>query len=308
MKKLSCCFILSAHPCFLCSSVALGRAAPEPRATSKRRFCIPMEVLAALLLGGIFAFNSLATPNRVAKGAEKALRRQFPGATVQVQVSGKRGKDVLNGRFKNIRISLANLSFEALPLNSAPPQSLVEKKAPKVGQVEHLELDLQKLQFGQLPVERLRVAFDNVRYDFGALKNRSQLRLLSFTNGRVLLGIRGQSLGSLFALRAPEVSNPSVDVQNGEIILRGQRDVLGTLTPVEVRGPVVARGQNIEIGQARVLVNNAALPPAVAAPIVRGINPLFRFDPEGKGPFLLQVNSIQSQNGVIEVQGALTLR
>lgn len=267
-----------------------------------------MEVLAALLLGGIFAFNSFATPNRVAKGAEKALRRQFPGATVGVQVSGKRGKDVVNGRFKDIRISLADLSFEALPVSANPSQSLVEKKAPKVGRVDHLELDLQRLQFGQLPVERLRVAFDNVRYDFGALKNRSQLRLLSFTNGRVLLGIRGRSLGSLFALRAPEVTNPSVDVQNGEIILRGQRDVLGILTPVEVRGPVVARGENIEIGQARVLVNNAALPPAVAAPIVRGINPLFRFDPEAKGPFLLQVNSIQSQNGVIEVQGALTLR
>lgn len=268
-----------------------------------------MEILAVLLLGGFFGFNAFATPNRVAKGAEKALRRQFPGATVNVEVTGKRGRDVVNGRFKNIRISLVNLSFDALPLQANPAPSLVEHPAPpKVGRVEHLELDLRNLQFGELPVERLRVAFDDVRYDFGALKNRSQLRLISFSNGRVLLGVRGSSLSSLFALRAPEVSSPSVEVRDGEIILRGVRDVLGNPTPVEVRGPVVAHGQNIEIGSARVLVNDAALPPALAAPIVRGINPLFRFDPEGKGPFRLQFNSIQSQNGVIEVQGALTLR
>ena len=268
-----------------------------------------MEVLAALLLGGFFGFNALATPNRVAKGAEKALRRQFPGSTVNVQVTGKRGKDVVNGRFKDIRISLANLSFEALPLQASPAPSLLgNSSAPKVGRVEHLELDLKNLQFGELPVERLHVAFDNVRYDFGALKNHSQLRLISFSNGRVLLGVRGSALSSLFALRAPEVRKPSVEVRNGEIILRGERDVLGNPTPVEVRGPVVARGQNIEIGSARVLVNDAALPPALAEPIVRGINPLFRFDPENKGPFLLQINSIRSENGVMEVQGALTLR
>lgn len=267
-----------------------------------------MEALIALLIGGFFAFNALATPRRVAKSAEKALRRQFPGATVAVQVTGKRGKDVVNGRFKDIRISLVNLSFDALPLQAAPPASLVEQRAPKVGRVEHLELDLRDLRFGQLPIERLRVAFDDVRYDFGALKNHSQLRLLSFTNGRVLLGIRGQALRPLFALRAPEVRDPTVEIRDGEIILSGQRDVLGTQTPVEVRGPVVARGQDIEIGPARVSVNNAALPPAIAAPILRGINPLFRFDPENKGPFRLQINSIQSQNGAIEVQGALTLR
>jgi hypothetical protein len=266
-----------------------------------------MEVLAALLLGGFFGFNALATPKRVAKGAEKALRRQFPGATVNVQVTGKRGKDVVNGRFKDIRISLANLSFDALPLEANPASGLVGT-ASKVGRVEHLELNLQQLKFGDLPIENLRVAFDNVRYDFGALKNHSQLRLISFSNGRVLLGVRGSSLRSLFALRAPEVRNPSVEVRNGEIILRGERDVLGSPTPVEVRGPVVARGQNIEIGSARVLVNQAALPPALAAPIVRDINPLFRFDPEDKGPFRLQINSIQSENGVIQVQGALTMR
>lgn len=270
-----------------------------------------MEALALLLLGGYFGFNALATPGRVAKRAESALRRQFPGAQVGVEVRGKRGRDVLNGRFKSIRISLANLSFANLPVASnaeLPTGDKASAKRVKVGHIGHLELALQSLQFGDLPVERVNISFDDVRYDFGALKKQSELRLLSFSNGRIALAVRGSSLGSLFTLRAPEISDSNVEVRGGEIILSGTRDVLGTPTNVEVRGPVVARGQNIEIGEARVSVAGTALPPALANPITRDINPLFRFDPEGKGPFLLHISSIQSDNGLIQVQGELSLR
>jgi len=270
-----------------------------------------MEVLAVLLLGGLLGFNALATPNRVAKGAEKALRRQFPGAKVGVEVTGKRGRDVVNGRFKTIRISMENLSVSTIPVAATAAASSGKdspSKRVKIGNIEHLELDLKSLRFGDLPVERVRVSLDGVRYDFGALKNHSELRLISFSNGRIALGVRGDSLAPLFALRAPEIRNPRVEVRGGEIILSGTRDVLGTPTEVEVRGAVVARGQDIEIGNARVTVGNLLLPAAIADPITRGINPLFRFDPEGTGPFLLRINSIQSENGVIAVEGALFLR
>jgi len=270
-----------------------------------------MESLALLLLGGYFGFSALATPGRVAKRAESALHRQFPGAQVGVEVQGKRGRDVVNGRFKTIRISLANLSFASLPVASGadlPANDPAPAKRVKVGHIGHFELDLKSLQFGDLPVERVNVSFDDVRYDFGALKNHSELRLLSFSNGRIALAVRGSSLGSLFSIRAPEISDPKVEVRGGEIILSGTRDVLGTPTSVEVRGPVVARGQNIEIGDARVSVAGTALPPTLANPITRGINPLFRFDPQGKGPFLLHVSSIQSEDGLIQIQGELSLR
>lgn len=268
-----------------------------------------MEVIAALLLGGFFAFNSLATPKRVAKGAEKALRRQFPGATVNVEVKGKKGKDVLNGRFNLLRIQMANLSFDTLPLNPPSTEPLsAQPKTVKVGRVEHLEVQMRNLRFGNLPLERVNIAFDDVRYDFNALKNHSQLHLLSFSNGRIALGVRGSSLVPLFAAREPGMRNPSVAVGGGEIIFSGQRDVLGTMTAVEVRGALVARGQNLEVASPRARVGEMSLPPAAAAPFLRGLNPLFQFDPEDRGPLRFQINSIQTQNDVIEMQGALTLR
>ncbi len=266
-----------------------------------------MEILAALLLGGFFAFNTLATPARVGKAAESALRKQFPGAAVHVEVRGKRGRAVLQGRFQSVRVEMSGARFGATALASQANTLGGMPPKVRVGTVGHMEVRLRDWSFGELAVKKTDVSLDDVRYDFGALKSRSQLRLLSFANGKVALALDAPALLPLFVRRAPEIVAPRIELRDGEMILSGRREFLGTSTSVVVRGPLVAHGQNLEISAARVEVGGTTLPPALAAPILRGVNPIYSFD-AGKWPFALDIRSIRAQSDALEIEGALSAK
>lgn len=272
-------------------------------------------LIGGLLLGGFLAFNAFATPARVQKTAEKALRQQFPGALVHVEVKGKRGTDVVNGRFKSIVVELSNARFDSFPLqpNQTPTATTSTPKKVKTGSIGHLELRLRNLIFadpksGDLAVSSAVISFDEVRYDFNALKKQSKVRLISFSNGKIALGVESPALLPIFGRRAPDIKNPRVELSGGEAIFSGRREFLGTGTDVIVRGPVVARGRNLELDNPRVQVADLILSPAVAAPFLKGVNPLYEFDPEGKWPLSLRIDRVGAENGALQVEGALLLK
>ena len=89
-----------------------------------------MGWLLAIVAGGLFTFNAVVTPDRAAGEAKKALQKQFPDADVQVVIEGKRGKDVLNGRFRKIDIELSNLTLTELPLAMSAPLTSPSANAP----------------------------------------------------------------------------------------------------------------------------------------------------------------------------------
>ena len=109
-----------------------------------------------------------------------------------------------------------------------------------------------------------------------------------------------------FARRAPEIVNPHVELRDGEIILSGRREFLGTDTSIVVRGPLVARGQELDIEPARAEVGGAALPPALAAPILRGVNPVYSFEALHL-PFNLAIESAKAGHDTLEIAGTLSL-
>ncbi len=266
-------------------------------------------IIGGILLGGFLAFNAFATPSRVEKTAEKSLRQKFPGALVNVDIEGKRGADVLKGRFKSVRVELSQVRFVGFPLeaNASTPANATSK-AVKTGSIEHLELRLRDLVFDDLAVTEATLSFDNVRYDFNALRKRSEVRLISFSNGKIALGLKAPALMPLFARRAPEILNPSVELQGGEAILGGDRPIFGTTAPVLVRGPIVARGQKLELDGARVEVGGLVLSPELAEPIIKDINPLYAFDPDGKWPLRLEIQTIRSDKNVLEFEGTLSMK
>src|SRR5437762_3013993 len=127
-----------------------------------------MEAIIGVLLGGVLLFNSVVTPGRAAKEAEKSLRKKFPGATVNVEIEGKRGRDALKGRFKTVRVELANARVDGFPIQGKESDDTTPEKAVKEGTIEHLELELRDFSFGDLPVKTATLSFDDVRYDFNA--------------------------------------------------------------------------------------------------------------------------------------------
>ena len=75
-----------------------------------------MGWILALLAGGFLTFNAVVTPDKAAGVAADALKKRFPGANVKVVIEGKRGRDVLNGRFKRVDVELADLTLSDLPI------------------------------------------------------------------------------------------------------------------------------------------------------------------------------------------------
>ncbi len=269
-------------------------------------------IIGGILLGGFLAFNAFATPGRVEKAAEKSLRQKFPGAIVDVKIKGKRGSDVLKGRFQSVRVDLSNVRFDAFPIESSvsasPAAPGSPAKAVKSAFIGHLELRLSNLVFDDLRVKSATLSFDDVRYDFNALKKRSEIRLISFSNGRIALGVESPALLPTFAKRAPDILNPRIELRGGEAILSGRREVLGTDANVVVRGPIVARGQNLQLDEPRVEVAGVALAPRLAAPFLADLNPLYAFDPEGKWPFNLQIQAIRAENDALQLEGTLSMK
>ncbi|RYE38072.1 MAG: hypothetical protein EOP21_12855, partial [Hyphomicrobiales bacterium] len=58
----------------------------------------------------------------------------------------------------------------------------------KSSSIGHLQLSLRNLSFKDLPVKSADLSFDEVKYDFNALKKRSDVRLIAFSNGRATGG------------------------------------------------------------------------------------------------------------------------
>src|SRR6186713_775120 len=69
-----------------------------------------MGFLLGALVGGVLFFNSQATPHRAEREVEKALQGRFPGAQIDADIKGKRGMDVISGRFKEVRVQMAQFT------------------------------------------------------------------------------------------------------------------------------------------------------------------------------------------------------
>ena len=322
-----------------------------------------MGWLLAILAGGYLTFNAVVTPDKAAFEATKALEKKFPGAQVQVKIEGKRGKDVLNGRFRKIDIDLANLTLEELPIEagaapqsapvaaannatsapaavrepngslrvgapraqSAPQFKSVEIEAPKpksnqtkaakpqadkakLGRTDELNIVVRDFKWQKLPVERADFHFADVEYDFGALKNRSEFKLVRLGGATMHLELAPDSLTPFIAKRVADVSNPRVIMSGDQISVNGARNFYGLSAPFEVKGQPGFAGSQVILKSPKLLVSGLAVPALVATPILQSVNPLYSFDDLEGLPFTVNLTKVESRDGRLQIDGDLSLK
>src|SRR5688572_7509218 len=132
-----------------------------------------MAVLLGLLTGGFLFLQTQATPDAAAAQMKAALQKQFPGATVAVQVEGKRGMAVVNGDFKAVHIKLRNFTMPdgGLPLGSAG-------SARDRARLGHATLELRDFIMDGVQVQEADFEMRDVVYDWSRLKKNSQFLVL----------------------------------------------------------------------------------------------------------------------------------
>lgn len=304
-----------------------------------------MGWLLAIVAGGLLTFNAVVTPDRAASEAKKALQKQFPDAEIQVAIEGKRGKDVLNGRFRSIDIELANLTLNELPLSvnapvaempagssptivrepngaiiagqprpqSEPKYRPVKVKTPKpektkLGSTGELNIAVRDFKWQNLSVERAQFEFDDVEYDFGALKNRSEFKLTRLGKSTMHLELAPDALTPFIAKRVENVTNPSVIIKDGQMTVKGARNFYGVAAPFEVIGTPDFVGAEMILKSPKLLVSGFTVPALVSTPILKSVNPLYSFDKIEGFPFKVSLTKVEARDGKLQIDGDLTLK
>lgn len=72
----------------------------------------------AAFAGGLLLFNSVASPRKAEKKFEGALQQAFPTAKIDVTIKGKRGFDVVNGKFRSVRVEMRDFQVGPPPAPS----------------------------------------------------------------------------------------------------------------------------------------------------------------------------------------------
>lgn len=264
-----------------------------------------MGYFLAALLSGFFLFNQAASPQRAAHLAEKALQKQYPGATVHVEIEGKRGADVLKGRFRRVRVEMSHLTLSQLPFAPAPPDSVASKKKQKIGRAQKIEIDLRDLNMGKLPVSRAQLNFSDVQYDFLALKNRGQFEILHSGPASLQLQLSASALLPSFAANLKNTSDVSLSIDGKILRLNGMRSVLGQSTPIIVTGELVGRGAQLRLENAALSLGGTTIPTLAANALLKDLNPLYDFDKALKWPFRTEITGAVGQGNTLNLSANL---
>ncbi|MBV9469765.1 MAG: LmeA family phospholipid-binding protein, partial [Abitibacteriaceae bacterium] len=254
------------------------------------------------ILGGFFLFNSQATPSKVEHKAQAALQKRFPGAQVQVHVEGKRGTDVLHGKFKTVQINLGNLGrINGLPL-------LPADNARHQGHVGHFELQMRDFIWNDLPLELASFSFDDLSYDLDALKKDALLKLVHSGPSSARLVVPAVSLEAVVRTRIQDIQNPHVTVRGNTITIEGKKPL--PLVEVPVPFTLTANleahnGGEVWLTHPQVKMVDVPVGPTIGNSLVGHVNPIYVFDREHKWPFRVNITNIHAQNNKLQLDADL---
>ncbi len=264
-----------------------------------------MGYLLAALVGGVLFFNSQATPKRAAHVMEDALRRQYPGTQINVQVEGKRGLNVIHGKFKTVRLQMSGGSGNGL---SVLPIAAVAK-AKNTGRIGQMALQLHDFQLEGLQIESADITWSDVVYDFDALRKTNKLNLLQTGPANAHVVVPASSLQTLIAQRVKDIQSPKLTLQNGRVIITGTRPapIFGTPLPFTMSArPIVKNGTQIWLSDPQASISGVNLPATMVNNLAQGFNPVYTFTVGEKWPFAMNITRLNAQNDKLELFADLT--
>lgn len=302
-----------------------------------------MNPLLAALAGGYLLFNSAALPRKAEQKFESALQQAFPTAKIDVHIKGKRGFDVINGKFRSVRVEMRDFQLKpapappASPANERPPGELPANElllapgsppaarpptppAPKPlltimttaaakdrGHVGHTEISLKNFALGTLPVSSLDASFEDVTYDWKELKSGRALALESAGPAKLSLVLPASSLESVLKGRLNSIQNAHVALQDGLLRITGTRaaPMVGTQLPVLFTGRLTAYGNEIRIEDTSLAIGGAPMPGMVTRSLLGEINPVFHFEHSGTAPYRIELTGASAENDALSLYAML---
>lgn len=260
-----------------------------------------MELLLSALLGGFLLFNSAVTPGRAEKAIESALRKTYPHATVNATVEGKRGRSVLKGNFRRVRLEISKLGDVGdLPFTAS--------KATEVGRLGRLELALRDFSYNGVPVIASDFNFDNVSYDFNALRKQSRLSIVDCGPANLHLSMSAAALEPTFADSLEGVTDVKITLRDGLVHMDAKKTIpilrIGVPFHFTAR-PVVKNDSEIWLTDGRIAMENVTGFTLRVQNLLGDLNPVYAFDPDHKWPFRVKLSNVSARANMLDVNGDL---
>ena len=178
----------------------------------------------------------------------------------------------------------------------------------KVGRTGELNIGVRDFKWQNLSVERAQFKFADVEYDFGALKSRSQLKLVSVGPSKMHLELAPDALAPFVSKRVENISNPKIVLTDGLMTIKGAKNFYGVAAPFEVNGQPGFSGAQMVLKSPKLLVSGINVPAMVSAPILKSVNPLYSFDKIEGLPFEVTLTKVESRDGKLQIDGDLTMK
>lgn len=297
-----------------------------------------MGYLIAALLGGFFAFNAKATPDKAARVIQSTLQRQFATQNVQVEVEGRRGMSVVKGRFRRVRISMSRFVIPAAPTASIATTATTSAQVSPVGagasataisdtrqnigfsvraipgaksegRVETFELALRDFRWNGLPVASLDMTLRDVAFDWKSLRKRSEVNLVRVGPGTAQLHLAADALMPFLKSKLSDVSEPKLQLMaDNRVRIEGSKPapLLNVPLPFSVDGRLGARnGNELWLEEASISMGGVPLAAPLAKAFTGDLNPIYVFDREGRAPFRLNIQSLQTSAVGLDIAAAL---
>jgi hypothetical protein len=263
-----------------------------------------MGFLLAAFLGGFLLFNGAASPGKAAHLMQESLQKQYPTAQIKVDVEGKHGMSLLKGNFKKVHVEMENATISDLPFSGA----FTPNEHTKLARAGEIEIELNHLTWGTLPVERARFDFTEVRYDFNALKKTSDFQMAKMGPSQMQLRLSTDALRPAFASRLKDIQDLAIDIEGDQFKLTGSKDVVGLATPVELDAHLIGVENTLRLEDYKLSLGGVVLPGLATNALVKDVNPIYSFDKEGKWPFRVQLSAVNAHEGKLDLTAKLVLK
>lgn len=273
-----------------------------------------MEYLLGLLAGGFLLFNSSVTPGKVADKAQTALHQLYPQAQVAVQVEGKRGRDVLRGRFKRVRVNMTHVgniekpasqpASENKPASDFTLETVTQTK--NEGRIGRLEVEMRDFQAQGVSIEAARLESDDLRFDWKAVKKGTGIRVVGAQRTWAWVRIDASGVARLVAARLSGTRDVRVTLDNGMAHISGRRAFLGMgEVPFTLDARVVGERNVLRLRDTQLKVAGATLPSLVADPLLSRLDPVYTLDPRGEWPVAISLRNVRVERDGLELEADL---
>lgn len=257
-----------------------------------------------VLLGifGLFAVHA-SLEKRISHDATQQVFESFNYTGSVHSTAESRG---IFGIFRSdlyaVTINADGLKSERLPFEAYP-------RSGWKGSIRHLRLHLTNLTLKGLPIDRFDADIPFVKFDIrhAIYHDRILIRRAGFGPASARISTDGLRL-FILAKYSKTLSDITVKIEDGKVIIRGKANVLGSSLDITATGELLPReGRYLDLRKPEITLNGKPLSETSTESILKNLNPILDLERDVNLGRYFILSSVEIDTNAIVIHGTATV-